>query len=91
MFGLEKRRLTGDMIATFEYLNGCHVGNGADLFSTALEGRIQSNRRFPVNVRRKFLIEREIWRWNGQHWKLADSPSWEGFKPRLYGQMSRML
>ena len=39
MLSLEKKRLLGDKIATFKYLKGCHMEEGASLFSPALEGR----------------------------------------------------
>ena len=43
LFSLEKRRLRGGMIAIFKYLKGCHLEDGAELFSVAPEGRIRTN------------------------------------------------
>ncbi|CAI5777507.1 Hypothetical predicted protein [Podarcis lilfordi] len=43
MFSLEKRRLRGDMIAIFKYLKGCHIEDGASLFSPAPEGSTRTN------------------------------------------------
>ena len=36
MFRLEKRRLRNGIIAIFKHLNGCHMEDGASLFSAAL-------------------------------------------------------
>uniref|UniRef100_A0A8D2Q013 Reverse transcriptase domain-containing protein n=1 Tax=Varanus komodoensis TaxID=61221 RepID=A0A8D2Q013_VARKO len=43
LFSLEKRRLRGDMLATYRYVRGCHMEMGRDLFSPAEEGRTHSN------------------------------------------------
>ena len=43
MFSLEKRRLRGDMIALFKYLEGCHTEEGQDLFSILPECRTRKN------------------------------------------------
>ena len=43
LFSLERRRLRGDMIAIFKYLKGCHLEDGAELFSVAPEGWTRTN------------------------------------------------
>ena len=63
-FSLERRRLKGDMIAIFKYLKGCHLEDGAELFSVAPEGRTRTNgfkliqNNFCLNIRKKFLTVR---------------------------------
>ena len=84
MFSITKRRLREDMIAMFKYLKGCHVEEGAGLFSRAPETRTRSNgfklqkKRFHLNIRKNFLTVRAVRQWN----RLVESPL-EVFKQRL--------
>ena len=39
MKGVEKRRLTGNLMTVFDYLKGCIRVEGAEVFSVFLEGR----------------------------------------------------
>lgn len=41
---LEKRRLRKNMVAVFEYLKGCHMENGLDLFFQDPEGRMRNSK-----------------------------------------------
>lgn len=56
MFSLDKRRLRGDIIATFKYLEECYVEDGPR-FSIVPEDTTQRNKlklqgRFFLNVRK---------------------------------------
>ena len=70
MFSLEKRRLRGDMIALFKYLEGCHTEEGQDLFLIIPECRTQNNglklqeAKFWLDIRKSFLTVRAVQQWN---------------------------
>lgn len=50
------------MIVLFHYLKSCHVVNGTELFSVALERKIRRNKytfkenRFLLHIREKILV-----------------------------------
>ena len=66
MFSLEKRRLRGDMIALFKYLNSCHTEEGQDVFSvlpqcrTRNKGHKLQEARFRLDIRKNFLTVRAV-------------------------------
>ncbi|KAF7244516.1 Glutathione peroxidase 7, partial [Varanus komodoensis] len=88
-FSLEKRRLRGDMLATYRYVRGCHMEMGRDLFSPAEEGRTRSNGaklrepRFHSDARKHFLTVRTPRVWNGLPREVIEAPSVRVFKERL--------
>lgn len=62
LFHLEKRSLRRDMGSLFQYLKSCHMG-----MSTAFLGRARTNgeeRRFQLDIGKKFLSVRMVWQWN---------------------------
>ncbi|KAF7246201.1 RNA-directed DNA polymerase from mobile element jockey [Varanus komodoensis] len=89
LFSLEKRRLRGDMLATYRYVRGCHMEMGRDLFSPAEEGRTLSNGaklrepRFHLDARKHFLTVRTQRVWNGLPREVVEAPPVRVFKDRL--------
>ncbi|KAF7241624.1 Monoacylglycerol lipase ABHD2 [Varanus komodoensis] len=96
LFSLEKRRLRGDMLATYRYVRGCHMEMGKDLFSPAEEGRTFSNGaklrepRFHLDARKHFLTVRTPRVWNGLPREVVEAPSVWVFKDRLDMRMVGM-
>uniref|UniRef100_A0A8D2L497 Reverse transcriptase domain-containing protein n=1 Tax=Varanus komodoensis TaxID=61221 RepID=A0A8D2L497_VARKO len=96
LFRLERRRLRGDMLATYRYVRGCHTEVGRDLFSPAEEGRMRSNGaklrepRFHLDARKHFLTFRTPRVWNGLPQEVVEAPSVRVFKDRLDMHMVSM-
>jgi len=89
LFSLEKRRLRGDLRATFQYLKGVYRKDGENLFSKACCDRTSSNGfklragRFRVDIRKKFCTMRVVKHKNRLPREIVEDPSLETFKARL--------
>ncbi|KAF7243917.1 Collagen alpha-1(XI) chain [Varanus komodoensis] len=89
LFSLEKRRLRGDMLATYRYVRGCRMQMGRDLFSPAEEGRTRSHGaklrepRLHLDARKHFLTVRTPRVWNGLPREVIEATSVRVFKDRL--------
>ena len=97
LFNLEKRRLRGDLTATFQYLKRGHKQEGSRLFGSIDKSRTRGNGlrlkegRFRLDVRGKFFTRRVVRCWNGLPREVVDAPSLEVFKARLDGALGSLV
>jgi len=96
LFSLEKRRLRGDLIAAFQYLNRAYRKDGENIFSRACCDRTRSNGfksregRFRLDIRKKLFTIRVVKHWNRLP-RVMEAPSLEAFKARLDGALSNLV
>ncbi|PKU47008.1 hypothetical protein llap_2722 [Limosa lapponica baueri] len=97
LFSLEKRRVWRDLIAAFQYLTGAHRRGGEGLFIRECSDRTRGNgfklkeRRFRLDVRKKFFTVRVVRHWNRLPREVVDAPSLEVFEARLDGALSNLV
>jgi len=97
LFSLEKRRLRGDLTASFQYLKGAYKQEASQLFERVDNSRTRENgfklreRRFRLYVRGKFFIMRVVRCWNRLPREAVDAPSQEVFKARLDGALGSLV
>ncbi|GAB0177073.1 hypothetical protein GRJ2_000172500 [Grus japonensis] len=97
LFGLEKRRLRGDLIAAFQYLKGAYKKAGEGLFTRAYSDRTRANSfklkegRFRLDIRKEFFTVRVVRHWNRLPREVVDAPSLEVFKARLDGALGNLV
>ncbi|KFQ48286.1 hypothetical protein N334_10218, partial [Pelecanus crispus] len=97
LFSLEKRRIQGDLIVTFQYLKGAYKKDGDRFYSRACCNRTRGNDfklkegRFRLDIRKKFFTMRVVRHWHLLPREVSDAPSIETFKARLDGALSNLI
>ncbi|KFQ84074.1 hypothetical protein N337_01843, partial [Phoenicopterus ruber ruber] len=96
LFSLEKRRLWGNLIAAFQYLNGAYKKDGDKLNRPCCD-RTRGNGfklkegRFRQDIRKKFFTMRVVKHWNRLPREVVDAPSLATFKVRLDGALGKLI
>ncbi|KAK4822658.1 hypothetical protein QYF61_018610, partial [Mycteria americana] len=85
LFSLEKRRLSGGLIAVYNFLMKESGEGGADLFSLVSSGnglKLHQG-KFSLDIREKFFIKRVVKHWNKLPREVVMAPSLSVFKKHL--------
>ena len=88
-FSLEKRRLRGDLIVTFQFLRETYKQEGKRLSTWVDSDRTRGNGfelrqgRFRLGIRRKLFAQRVVKPGNRLARDVMDAPSLEAFEARL--------
>ena len=97
LFSLEKIRLWGDLIVAFQNLKGAYKKEEERLFTKVDSDRTRGNglklrqRRFRLDIRRKFFTQKVVTHWNRLPKEVVDAPSLEAFKARLDVALSSLV
>ena len=89
MFSLKYRRLRGDLIEVFKFVNGQHVGylKGMFEFNTELRGRGREHKlvikHSRTRLRQSFFSRRVVGQWNDLPGNVKSAPSLVSFKAQV--------
>ena len=94
---MEKRKLQGDLKATFQCLNRAYRKDGEGLFIRAGNDRSRGNGfkleegRFRLDIRKTFFTVRVVIHWNRLPGKAMNTHSLEAIKARLDRTLSNLV
>ncbi|PKU44706.1 hypothetical protein llap_4980 [Limosa lapponica baueri] len=97
LFILEKRRLQGDLIIAFQYLEGAYRRDGEGLLMKECSDRMKGSDfklkvgKFRLDIRKKLFAVRVVRHWNTLPRKVVDVPSLEVYKARLDGALRNLV
>jgi len=97
LVSLEKRRLQGDLIVTFQYLKGAYKQDGDRLFSRVCCDRTRGNGfklkkgRFRLDRRQKCFTVRVVKPWFRLPREVVNAPFLETFKASLDRALSTLV
>ena len=97
LFSLEKRRLRGDLMATYKFIRGDHQDLGDRLFTSAPQGTMKLNchklkqDRFRVDRRKNFFPVRAPRVWNSLPAEVVQAPTMNTFKSKLDAYLAGIL
>jgi len=92
LFSLEKRRLRGDLIVAFQYLQGAYKKDADNLFSKTCCDRTRSDGFKRKEGRfRLFFTMRVVKHWHRLPREVVDAPSLETLKVRLGRALSSLI
>ncbi|GAB0190746.1 hypothetical protein GRJ2_001539900 [Grus japonensis] len=97
LFSLEKRRLWGDLRATFQYLKEAYKKAGEGLFTRTCSDRTRGNGfklkegRFRLDIRKTFFTVMVVRHWSRLPRGAVDAPSLAVFKARLDGALGNLV
>ncbi|KAJ7406813.1 hypothetical protein WISP_131246 [Willisornis vidua] len=97
LFNLEKRRLWGDLVASFQYLKEVYKRAGVGLFTSGCSDGTRENvfglkdSRFSLDIRKKLFIVRMVRHWNRLPREAVDGPSLEVLKARVDGTFGSLV
>ena len=93
LFSLEKRRLRGDLINVYKYLNCGRQRDLANLFSVVCGDRTRGSghKMEPRKFRTNFFVVRVTEHWDRLPREVVESPSLEILKARLDAYLGSLL
>ncbi|KAJ7397103.1 hypothetical protein BTVI_138701 [Pitangus sulphuratus] len=97
LFSLEKRRLRGDLIAAFQYLEVAFKEDREGLFIRNCSDRARSNGfklkdgKFRLDIQKKFFTVKVVRHWHRLPREVVDDPSLAMFNTRLDGTLRNLI
>uniref|UniRef100_A0A8B9IRN1 Reverse transcriptase domain-containing protein n=1 Tax=Amazona collaria TaxID=241587 RepID=A0A8B9IRN1_9PSIT len=97
LFSRQKRRLHGDLIATFQYLKGAYRDAEEELFMRDCSERTRGNGfnlkqgKFRLDMRKKLFTVRVVGPWNGLPREIVNASSLAAFKAGLDTDLDGMV